>query len=83
MNSEKKNIMLNKYTTNTNPDIKEEKKNYDLFEGFSKPKKKSYTPVRIEDDIMEDYKEYCRVNQLVSHGVIMNEVLRDFIKNKL
>lgn len=57
-------------------------KNKDRFENFKKKPKKTFTPLRIEDDIMEAFRKYCKANGLVSHGIIMNQVLKDFIIEK-
>lgn len=90
MTEEKKANLLNKYTSTNSNNVVEKKNNltikkdnFELSGDLTKPPKKTYTPLRVEDSIMEAFREYCRVNKLVSHGIVMNEVLRDFIEKNM
>lgn len=85
MSENMRDRMRDKYTSqNSSLEIKKDNsKNISDLEGFIKPPKKTYTCLKVEDDIMDDFRDYCRINKLVSHGIVMNKVLRDFIKDKI
>lgn len=55
----------------------------DDMSDFRKEDRKTFTLVRIEDDIVEDFREIVRIFKLKSHGPLMNKVLRDYAKLKL
>lgn len=46
---------------------------------LKKKEKKTNTPVRIEDDVLNAFKDYCLKNNLVSHGLVINEILKNFL----
>ena len=50
---------------------------------FKKPERKSYTLVRIEDDIMDLYRDIAKKFNYTSHGPYMNEILRLHANEKL
>lgn len=61
----------------------EKKEQSNIIETLTRPAKKTYTPLRVEDDIMDMFRQYVRDNNLMSHGIVMNKVLREFIKDKV
>lgn len=45
--------------------------------------KNTFTQVRIQDDIVKNFKQYCLDNDLQSYSGLMNDVLRKFMENNI
>lgn len=74
--------LRNKYVSNLDGQNVENKKIIKLNNNLDLPKKKTkktYTLVRIEDEITDKFKQFVQDNSLESHGVIINEVLKNFL----
>ena len=83
MSAERQNSLRNKYVSD--PSKKESKTDNDFIEsvGIKKKKpKKTFTPVRIEDDILEGFKDYVKKHRLETHGAVINKVLAAFLDYK-
>lgn len=66
------------------PIFPEAKKNIDSSElGKVKipaePAKKTFTQVRISDDLIERLKDYCFENRVSSYAKMANEIIRNFL----
>ena len=46
-----------------------------------KPKKNSFTQVRIQDEYIDKFKRYCLDNNLESYSGLINNILNKFIEN--
>lgn len=74
---EKKELLLNQIKQSKKKEKEDTDSLSDPFQLKAKPQK-LFTPVKIETGIVKKFKQIVYENDLESHGVIMNAVLRNW-----